>query len=73
MHLGPGAVAFVVLLHTQFGVPLAKIATVLRLQFGLTVTAGGLAQLLHRTARRATPTYTELCAQVRGSPVGDAR
>jgi transposase len=69
VHLGPGAVAFVVLLHTQFGVPLAKIATVLRVQFGLTVTAGGLAQLLHRTARRATPTYTALCEQVRGSPV----
>jgi transposase len=69
VHLGPGAVAFVVLMHTQFGVPLGKIATVLRERFGLTVTAGGLAQVLHRTARRATPTYTDLCQQVRGSPM----
>ena len=69
VHLGPGAVAFVVLTHTQFGVPLEKIATVLRERFGLTVTAGGLAQVLHRTARRATPTYAALCAQVRGSPM----
>jgi transposase len=69
VHLGPGAVAFVVLMHTHFGVPLEKIVTVLRERFGLTVTAGGLAQLLHRTATRATPTYTALCEQVRGSPV----
>jgi len=69
VHLGPGAVAFVVLMHTQFGVPLDKIATVLRQRFGLRVTAGGLAQVLHRTARRATPTYTDLCQQVRGSPM----
>jgi transposase len=69
VHLGPGAIAFVVLMHTQFGVPLEKVATVLRERFGLRVTAGGLAQVLHRTARRATPTYTALCEQVRGSPV----
>lgn len=69
VHLGPGAVSFVVLLHTHFGVPLAKIATVLRERFGLTVTPGGVAQILHRAARQATPTYEALCAQVRGSPV----
>jgi hypothetical protein len=56
-------------MHTQFGVPLEKIATVLRERFGLTVTPGGLAQILHRTARRATPTYAALCEQVRGSPL----
>lgn len=69
VHLGPGAVAFVVLMHTQFGVPLEKIVTVLRERCGLTVTAGGLAQVLHRTAHRATPTYAALCEQVRGSPM----
>ncbi len=73
VHLGPGAVAFVVLMHTQFGVPLDNIATVLRERFGLTVTAGGLAQVLHRTARRATPTYAAICQQVRGSPIGESR
>jgi transposase len=62
-------VTFVVLMHTHFGVPLEKIATVLHERFGLTVTAGGLAQVLHRTARKATPTYTALGDQVRGSPV----
>ena len=67
--LGPGVVALVVELHTEMGVPLAKVAHVLRTTFGLPVTPGGLAHLLHRTARDAAPTYTALCEQVRNSPV----
>ena len=67
--LGPGVVALVVELHTEMGVPLAKVAHVLRTTFGLRVTPGGLAHLLHRTARDAAPTYTALCEQVRNSPV----
>ena len=67
--LGPGVVALVVELHTEMGVPLAKVAHVLRTTFGLQVTPGGLAHLLHRVARDAAPTYTALCEQVRNSPV----
>ena len=69
--LGPEVVALVVRLHTHLGVPLAnhQLHLVLRTQFGLTVTPGGLAQVLHRTARQAAPTYTALCQQVRESPV----
>ena len=67
--LGPGVVALVVELHTEMGVPLAKVAHVLRTTFGLQVTPDGLAHLLHRTARDAAPTYTALCEQVRNSPV----
>ena len=37
------------------GVPLGKVASLLRTRFGLEVTAGGLVHLLHRTARDATP------------------
>ena len=69
VQLGPGVVALVVQLHTHLGVPLAKVAHVLQTQFGLTVTPGGLAQVLHRTARDAAPTYTALCEQVRAAPV----
>jgi transposase len=39
------------------------------MRLGLTMTAGGLAQVLQRAARKATPTYAALCDQVRGSPV----
>ena len=69
VQLGPEVVALVVPLHTHLGVPLAKVAHLLRTLFGLTVTPGDLAQVLHRTARQAAPTYTALCQQVRGSPV----
>ena len=66
---GPEVVALVVELHTYLGVSLAKVVHLLRTRFGLTVTPGGLAQVLHRAARDAAPTYTELCEQVRDAPV----
>ena len=69
VQLGPGVVALVVELHTELGVPLAKVAHLLRTTFGLHVTPGGLAHLLHRAGRAAAPTYAELCAQVRNAPV----
>ncbi len=69
MQLGPAAVALVVRMHTQLGVPLEKVVHLLRTQFGITVTPGGLARVLHRTARQAAPTYSALCRQVRNSPV----
>ena len=67
--LGPEVVALVVELHTHLGVPLAKVAHLLRTRFGLSVTPGGLAQVLHRAARDAAPTYTALCEQIRDAPV----
>ena len=69
VQLGPGVVALVVELHTRMGVPLVKVADLLRTHFNLRVTPGGLAHLLHRTARDAAPAYAELCEQVRNSPV----
>ena len=69
VQLGPGVVALVVELHTELGVPLAKVAHLLRTTFGLQVTPGGLAHVLHRAARAAAPAYTELCEQVRNAPV----
>ena len=44
----------VVELHTHGGLPLAKVADLLQTRFGLQVTPGGLANLLHRAARDAT-------------------
>ena len=69
VQLGPKAVALVVRMHTHLGVPLAKVAHLLRTQFGVTVTPGGLVHVLHRAARQATPAYSALCRQVRNSPV----
>ncbi|MCY4026144.1 MAG: IS66 family transposase [Acidobacteria bacterium] len=69
VQLGPGVVALVVELHTELGVPLGKVAHLLRTTFGLQVTPGGLSHVLHRAARAAAPAYTELCEQVRNAPV----
>jgi len=69
VHLGPQAVALVVLLNKRCGLSYGKIAALLRDRFGLHVTAGGLVQAVHRAARRAQPTYDHLAATVRGSPV----
>ena len=69
VQLGPGVVALVVELHTEMGVPLAKVAHLLRTEFGIDVTPGGLAHVLHRAARDAAPAYTALCEQVRNSPM----
>jgi transposase len=67
--VGPHAVAWAAWLHTGLGVPLAKVATILRTGFGLTITAGGLAQALHRLGARASPTYQALVRAVQRSPV----
>ncbi len=69
VQLGPGVVTLVVLLHKHAGMPLEKIATLLRERFGVRVTPGGLVHALHRAARVAAPTYAALCEQIRGSPV----
>ena len=67
--LGAQVIAFAVILNKQLGLSFGKIATVLRQQYGLTVTRSGLVQAVHRAAGQAQPTYATLCQQVRGSPV----
>jgi hypothetical protein len=67
--VGPRTLAWAAWLHTGLGVPFAKVATILRTGFGLTITAGGLVQALHRVGRRTAPTYHALVAAVRRSPV----
>lgn len=69
VHLGAQAVAFAVILNKQLGLSFGKIATLLRQQYGLTVSRGGLVHAVHRAARQARPTYTALRAHIRGSPV----
>ena len=46
-----------------------KVADLLQTRFGLHVTPGGLANLLHRAARDARPAYEALREQVRNAPV----
>jgi len=69
VQLGPGLASLVVELHTEMGMPLAKVVDLLRTRLGVQVSTGGLVRLLQRTARDATPVYRELCRQVRNAPV----
>ena len=60
-HLGPRATTLAVWCHKGLGLPLGKVQRLLRTQYGLHVTRGGLAHLCARVATRATPTYEALC------------
>ena len=67
--VGPRALAWAAWLHTGLGVPFAKVATILRTGFGLTITPRGLVQALHRVAAHSAPTYHALITTVRRSAV----
>jgi hypothetical protein len=67
VQLGPRAVAWATLLNKQFGIPLRKTCSILRHGFGLKLSAGGLAQMLHRVAAKLRPRYEALREQVRAS------
>jgi transposase len=69
VHLGPQAVAFIVLLNKYLGLSHGKIATLLRDWIGLTMRASAVTHALHRAARQAAPTYDALRAAIRASPV----
>jgi transposase len=69
VHLGPRAIAWATLLNKQFGIPMRKTCSILARGFGLKLSAGGLAQMLHRVADKLRPRYEALQEQVRASPV----
>jgi transposase len=66
-HLGPLAQGMIAILAKECGLSHGKVARVLR-SFGVTVTTGGVSQVLARLAARADPTYEALKAAVNASP-----
>lgn len=68
-HLGPHAVALIVLLNKHLGLSHGKIAALLRDWFGWRVQPSGVTHARHRAARQAALTYAVLRDQIRGSPV----
>jgi transposase len=68
-HLGPHAVALIVLLNKHLGLSHGKVAALLRDWFGLRVRPSAVTHALHRAARQAAPTSAALRDQIRGSPV----
>jgi hypothetical protein len=67
--LGPRAQGFAVLLHKYYGVPMRKACKILKQGFGLSLTSGGLSQLLDRVADKLQGKYDELLERVRASDV----
>lgn len=68
VHLGPRAVALATLLNKHLGLTCSKTCRVLQKGFGLSLTRGGLSQLLSRVAAKAESQYEALIDQLRGSP-----
>ena len=61
--------ASAVILNKQMGLSFGKIATLLRQQYDIRVSSSGLVRAVHRAARRAELTYSDLRRQLRNSPV----
>lgn len=69
VQLGPRAAALAALLSKHLGLPARKTCAILKRGFGLSLTAGGLTQLLHRVAGKLLPQFQELRERVRHSDV----
>ncbi len=69
MQIGPRAAALATDLNKRLGIPAAKTCAVLNEHFSLKLTPGGLVHLQARLAQRLTPSYDELVALIRKSPV----
>jgi transposase len=70
--IGPRAKALAADLKHRLGVPYGKVAEVLEVGFGLTVSRGGLCQADARLAEQARPVYDELIDLIRQSAVAHA-
>lgn len=66
--LGPRAAAFAVWLNKHHGVTQRKTCRIFKEGFGLSLTSGGLSQLLDRAARKMQDKYDQLIEEIRGSP-----
>lgn len=65
--LGPNALALAATLKVRHHVAMRRVAELFAVAFGLTFTAGGLAQALQRLSRRLDATYQALIAALRVS------
>jgi len=67
--LGCRAQALSILLNKYLGIPLRKTCQILKQGFGLSLTSGGLSQLVQRAACKVKGQYEQLIEQLRSSDV----
>ena len=68
VQLGLALVASAVILNKQMGLSFDKITTLLRQQYDIRVSSSGLVRAVHRAARRAELTYSDLAAPASQQP-----
>lgn len=66
--LGPDAQAAAVYLHQRAGLSCGKVAAVFEQLFGISISRGGVAQVVLRAAARLQAEDSEIRARIRGSP-----
>lgn len=69
VQLGPEALSLAAHLNKEMGISHERVARVLDLGYGLQTSRSGLCRALTRLGRKAAPTYEQLRAAVRSSPV----
>lgn len=69
VHLGPRALATAIELNKANGITLRKTSHILKKLFGLSITAGGIVQALHRVAGKLEGEYNGLTSSLRAAPV----
>jgi transposase len=69
VQLGPEALSLAAHLNKEMGISHERVARVLELGYGLRASRSALCRALTRMGEKATPTYEELIAAVRRSPV----
>jgi len=69
VHLGPRAKTLVADLSKHVGMSFGKLSRILRTNFSLSVTRGGLSQIADHVAKALAPTYDALVKQVRSAAV----
>lgn len=67
--VGPRAMALAAQLNKELGVPFGKITRLYEIVFGLSISAGGICQRLHRVAETLEPTYDRLRNWIRRARV----
>lgn len=70
--LGPSALTLAAKLNKGLGLSWGKVQDLFACSFQLSISRGGLAQAMHRVARKAQPTYRAMIQYVRGSPIVSA-
>ena len=68
VQLGPRALAVAAMLNKHLGLTMGNTSRVFKRLFGLSITRGGLAQALARTADKVRGCYEQLVGEIRRSP-----